>query len=120
ASAQLEEQRAALALLYREAEAEPQALAEQIGLLGELLQKNRQQQRQVEELSRLWSNQQDLEQRLQALRERQQAALKQREQLISEGLNGKNQLTAAEQALSVTRQLLERQRLARSQSVEDL
>ncbi|UVM20434.1 AAA family ATPase [Pseudomonas wadenswilerensis] len=120
ASAQLEEQRAALALLYREAEAEPQALAEQIGLLGELLQKNRQQQRQVEELSRLWGNQQDLELRLQALRERQQAALKQREQLIGEGLNGKNQLTAAEQALNVTRQLLERQRLARSQSVEEL
>ncbi|SDQ52569.1 exonuclease SbcC [Pseudomonas sp. UC 17F4] len=120
AHAQLETQRAALALLYREAEAEPEALAEQIGLLGELLQKNRQQQRQVEELSRLWSNQQELEQRLQALRERQQAALQQREQLISEGLNGKNQLTAAEQALNVTRQLLERQRLARSQSVEEL
>ncbi|RWU17957.1 chromosome segregation protein SMC [Pseudomonas alkylphenolica] len=120
ANTTLDEQRAAIALLYREAQAEPDALAEQIGLLGELLQKNRQQQRQVEDLSRLWHQQQDLEQRLTALRERQQAALKQREQLISEGLNGKNQLTAAEQALNITRQLLERQRLARSQSVEEL
>lgn len=120
ASAALEQQRAAIALLYHEAQAEPEALAEQIGLLGELLQKNRQQQRQVEELNRLWSQQQELEQRLNALRERQQIALKQREQLISEGLNGKNQLTAAEQTLNVTRQLLERQRLARSQSVEEL
>ncbi|MGH8382028.1 AAA family ATPase [Pseudomonas sp.] len=120
ASIALNEQRAAIALLYHEAQADPEALAEQIGLLGELLQKNRQQQRQMEELNRLWSQQQELEQRLNALRERQQTALKQREQLISEGLNGKNQLTAAEQALNVTRQLLERQRLARSQSVEEL
>ena len=120
ANAALEQQRAALALLYHEAQAEPDALAEQIGLLGELLQKNRQQQRQVETLSHLWHQQQELEQRQAALRERQQAALKQREQLISAGLNGKNQLTAAEQTLTVTRQLLERQRLARSQSVEEL
>ncbi|MFK0087629.1 AAA family ATPase [Pseudomonas sp. NPDC090755] len=120
ASAALDEQRAAIALLYHEAQAEPDALAEQIGLLGELLHKNRQQQRQVEELSRLWHQQQDLAQRLAALRERQQDALKQREQLISEGLSGKNQLAAAEQALNLTRQLLERQRLARSQSVEEL
>ncbi|PRA60976.1 chromosome segregation protein SMC [Pseudomonas sp. MYb187] len=120
ASAALEQQRAAIALLYHEAQAEPDALAEQVGLLGELLQKNRQQQRQVEALSRLWAQQQDLDQRLTGLRERQQAALKQREQLISEGLSGKTRLTAAEQALDVTRQLLERQRLARSQSVEEL
>ncbi|MDD2049333.1 AAA family ATPase [Pseudomonas putida] len=120
ASAALEQQRAAIALLYHEAQAEPEALAEQVGLLGELLQKNRQQQSQVEALNRLWSQQQELEQRLNALRERQQIALKQREQLISEGLNGKHQLSAAEQALTVTRQLLERQRLARSQSVEEL
>ena len=120
ASEALEQQRAAIALLYHEAQAEPDALAEQVGLLGELLQKNRQQQRQVEALSRLWGQQHELDQRLAALRERQQSALKQREQLISEGLNGKTRLTAAEQALNVTRQLLERQRLARSQSVEEL
>ncbi|MDH0637441.1 AAA family ATPase [Pseudomonas sp. GD03860] len=120
ASAALEQQRAAIALLYHEAQAEPDALAEQVGLLSELLQKNRQQQRQVETLGRLWSQQQDLDQRLAALRERQQSALKQREQLIGEGLNCKTQLNAAEQALNVTRQLLERQRLARSQSVEEL
>lgn len=119
-SAALEQQRAAIALLYHEAQAEPEALAEQIGLLGELLQKNRQQQREVDELNHLWRQQQDLEQRLNALRARQQVALKQREQLISAGLDAKSRLTTAEQTLTVTRQLLERQRLARSQSVEDL
>ncbi|WP_442113266.1 AAA family ATPase [Pseudomonas sp. NUPR-001] len=119
-SAELQQQQAAIALLYQEAQAEPESMAEQIGLLGELLQQNRQQQRQVEDLSRLWEQHQELEQRLAALQQRQQAALKQREQLISEGLSGKSQLTAAEQALTVTRQLLERQRLARSQTVETL
>ena len=117
---QLEEHRAALALLYHEAGAEPDALAEQIGLLGTLLQDNRKQQRAVEDLARLWASQQELEQRTQALRERQQAAQQQRERLIGEGLQGKNDLTAAEQALNITRQLLERQRLARSASVEEL
>ncbi|WP_166361912.1 AAA family ATPase [Pseudomonas akapageensis] len=117
---QLQEHRAALALLYHEAGAEPDALAEQIGLLGTLLQDNRKQQRAVEELARLWASQQELEQRVQALRERQQAAQQHRERLISEGLQGKNELTAAEQALNITRQLLERQRLARSASVEEL
>jgi hypothetical protein len=37
-------------LLFREAKAEPQALAEQIDLLGGMLQDNRKQQRAVEEL----------------------------------------------------------------------
>ncbi|MDD0975246.1 AAA family ATPase [Pseudomonas fontis] len=120
ATRQCDEQRTALALLFQEAGAEPEALAEQIGLLGTLLQDNRKQQRGIEELTRLWSSHQELEQRVQALRERQQAAQQQREQLIAEGLQGKTTLTAAEQALSVTRQLLERQRLARSASVEEL
>ncbi len=117
---QLQAHRESLALLYHEAGAEPEALAEQIDLLGTLLQDNRKQQRAVEELSRLWASQQELTQRAQALRERQQAAQQQREGLIAEGLQGKTELTAAEQALQVTRQVLERQRLARSASVEEL
>ncbi|PWB31499.1 chromosome segregation protein SMC [Pseudomonas sp. SDI] len=120
AARQFEEQRAALALLFVEAAAEPEALAEQIGLLGTLLQDNRKQQRGIEELARLWGSHQELEQRVLDLRQRQQAAQQQREHLIAQGLQGKTELTAAEQALSVTRQLLERQRLARSASVEEL
>lgn len=117
---QLQAHRDTLALLYHEAGAEPEALPEQIDLLATLLQDNRKQQRAVEELSRLWASQQALEQRAQALRERQQAAQQQREGLIAEGLQGKTALTAAEHTLQVTRQLLERQRLARSASVEEL
>ena len=120
AARQLEEQRTHLAQIYHEAGAEPEALAEQISLLGTLLQDNRKQQRAVEELTRLWNSQQDLDKQIHALRERQQAAQQQREQLISEGLQGKQELIAAEQALNLTRQLLERQRLARSASVEEL
>ncbi|GGU56035.1 nuclease SbcCD subunit C [Pseudomonas laurentiana] len=120
AARQLEEQRTHLAQIYHEAGAEPEALAEQISLLGTLLQDNRKQQRAVEELTRLWTSQQELEKHIHALRERQQAAQQQREQLISEGLQGKQDLIAAEQALNLTRQLLERQRLARSASVEEL
>ncbi|MHC6224777.1 AAA family ATPase [Pseudomonas sp. X10] len=120
ANAHLQDQRDALELLYREAGAEPDALVEQIGLLGTLLQDNRKQQRTVEELSRLHANQQELEQRAQALRERQQTALQQRQQLIGEGQQAKTDLEAAEQALTLTRQLLERQRLARNASVEEL
>ncbi|MGK9536964.1 hypothetical protein O6466_24305, partial [Salmonella enterica subsp. enterica] len=44
----------------------------------------------------------------------------QREQLNQTGLQTKAELTVAEQTLSVTKQLLERQRLARSASVEEL
>ena len=120
AARQLEEQRTHLAQIYHDAGAEPEALAEQISLLGTLLQDNRKQQRAVEELTRLWNSQQDLDKQIHALRERQQAAQQQREQLISEGLQGKQELIAAEQALNLTRQLLERQRLARSASVEEL
>ncbi|WP_110971252.1 AAA family ATPase [Pseudomonas huaxiensis] len=117
---QCEELRAELAVLFQEAGAEPQALAEQIGLLGTLLQDNRKLQRGFEELARLWGRQQDVEQRLLALRERQSGAQQERAQLIAAGLQGKQELEAAQQALTLTRQLLERQRLARNASVEEL
>ncbi|MDF0732508.1 AAA family ATPase [Pseudomonas entomophila] len=120
ANTQLQEQRDALDVLFREAAAEPQALAEQLGLLGGMLQDNRKQQRAVEELSRLYTREQELQQGISALRERQQQALKERQQLIGEGTAAKAELEAAEQALTLTRQLLERQRLARSASVEEL
>ena len=120
ADAELQAQRDALELLYREVGAEPHALAEQIDLLGAMLQDNRKQQRSVETMSRLHGRDQELEQSLHALRGRQQAALAQRQQLIGEGQQAKTELDAAEQALALTRELLERQRLARNASVEEL
>ncbi|MEB0090312.1 AAA family ATPase [Pseudomonas sp. CCI4.2] len=120
ASQQLTEQRNALELLYREAGAEAHAVGEQIQILGSLLHDNRKQQRAFEDLSRLWASQQQLDQRALELTHKQQDAQQQREQLNREGLQAKSELTVAEHTLSVTRQLLERQRLARSASVEEL
>ncbi|MFJ9992616.1 AAA family ATPase [Pseudomonas putida] len=120
ANTQLQTQRDSFELLFREAKAEPQALAEQIDLLGGMLQDNRKQQRAVEELSRLHGREMELRQQLDALRERQQQAMQQRQQLISDGTSAKARLETAEQALALTRQLLDRQRLARNTSVEEL
>ena len=114
------ELRQSLDLLFQESAAEPQALAEQIGLLGTLLQDNRKQQRGFEDLARLWSRQQEIEQRLNVLRERQASAQQERQRLVAVGMQGKQELEQAQQALTLTRQLLERQRLARNASVEEL
>ncbi len=119
-SEQLAQHRSALERLYRESDTEADAVGEQIQILGSLLQDNRKQQRSVEELARHWASQQELQQHAVQLAEKQQHAQQQREQLNREGLQAKNQLQVAEQTLSVTRQLLERQRLARSASVEEL
>ncbi len=120
ANAQWQAERDAFELLFHEAKAEPHALAEQIDLLGGMLQDNRKQQRAVEELSRLHGRELELRQQLDAVHERQQQALQQRQHLIGEGTAAKAELEAAEQALNITRQLLERQRLARNTSVEEL
>ncbi|MEA9996636.1 AAA family ATPase [Pseudomonas sp. 10B1] len=120
ANQQLTEQRNTLELLYREAGAQAHAVGEQIQILGSLLQDNRKQQRAFEDLSRLWATQQQLDQRVLELTHKQQEAQQQREQLNREGLQAKSELTNAEHTLSVTRQLLERQRMARSASVEEL
>ncbi|WP_460135762.1 AAA family ATPase [Pseudomonas sp. S1_E04] len=113
-------QREALDLLYQEAGAEPHAVAEQIQLLASLLQDNRKQQRAFEDLTRLWDSQQQLDQQAAALTQKLADAQQQREQLNQTGLQAKAELTVAEQTLTVTKQLLERQRLARSASVEEL
>ncbi|MCP1476531.1 exonuclease SbcC [Pseudomonas sp. EB276 TE3739] len=109
-----------LEVLFKEAGAEPDAVAEQIGLLGTLLQDNRKQLRAIEDLSRLWASQQDLDKRSAELQQRQLEAQQQRERLTQDGVKTKAELTVAEQTLNVTRELLERQRLARSASVEEL
>ena len=120
AAEQFTQQREALDLLYQEAGAEPHAVAEQIQLLASLLQDNRKQQRAFEDLTRLWDNQQQLDQHAASLTQKLTVAQQQREQLNQTGLQTKAELTVAEQTLNVTKQLLERQRLARSASVEEL
>lgn len=120
ANAQWQAQRDQLDVLFREAKAEPQALAEQIDLLGSMLQDNRKQHRAVEEASRLHGRELELRQQLDALQQRQQQGMQQRKQLIAQGTAAKAELETAEQALKLTRQLLERQRLARNTSVEEL
>jgi exonuclease SbcC len=120
AAEELTTQRQSLEVLYKEAGAEPEAVAEQIQILGSLLQDNRKQLRAVEELTRLWASQQELDKRGAELQQRQLAAQQDRDRLTQDGVKTKAELTIAEQTLSVTRELLERQRLARSASVEEL
>jgi exonuclease SbcC len=85
-----------------------------------LLQDNRKQQRAFEELTRLWASQQELDKRASELQQRQLTAQQERERLTQDGVKAKSELVVAEQTLTVTRELLERQRLARSASVEEL
>ncbi|WP_223416623.1 MULTISPECIES: SbcC/MukB-like Walker B domain-containing protein [unclassified Pseudomonas] len=120
AAEELAAQKQNLEVLYKEAGAEPDAVAEQIQLLGTLLQDNRKQLRAIEELTRLWTGQQELDKRIAELQQRQTVAQQERDRLTQDGVKTKNELTVAEQTLTVTRELLERQRLARSASVEEL
>ena len=113
-------QKQQLEVLFKEAGAEPDAVAEQIGILGNLLQDNRKQLRAIEDLTRLWASQQELEKRGTELQQRLLDAQQERERLTQDGVKSKAELTVAEQTLNVTRELLERQRLARSASVEEL
>ncbi|WLI10111.1 MULTISPECIES: AAA family ATPase [Pseudomonas] len=120
AAEELATQRQSLEVLYKEAGAEPEAVAEQIQILGSLLQDNRKQLRAFEELTRLWASQQELDKRGAELQQRQLAAQQDRDRLTQAGVQTKAELAVAEQTLTVTRELLERQRLARSASVEEL
>lgn len=113
-------QKQQLEVLFKEADAEPDAVAEQIGILGNLLQDNRKQLRAIEDLTRLWASQQELDKRAAELQQRQLTAQQERERLTQDGVKAKAELSVAEQTLNVTRELLERQRLARSASVEEL
>lgn len=120
AAEKFSQQREALDLLYQEAGAEPHAVAEQVQLLASLLHDNRKQQRAFEDLIRLWDSQQQLDQQAAALTQKLADAAQKREQLNQKGLQTKAELAVAEQTLTVTKHLLERQRLARSASVEEL
>ncbi|MEQ7921507.1 AAA family ATPase [Xanthomonas sp. WHRI 1810A] len=116
----LTERRSAMDALYREADVKADAVNEEIQRLGQLLQDNRQQHSACDGLDRLWQRHQDLDSRLQNLQLQQQQANERRAHGIASGLQLKTEHEAATQALNVTVELLQRQRLARSASVEQL
>ncbi|HEY0290573.1 MAG TPA: AAA family ATPase [Pseudomonas sp.] len=120
AEQELTERRSALDTLYREADVKADAVNEEIQRLGQLLQDNRQQHSASDALERLWQRHQDLDSRLRDIQLQQQQANERRTQSIALGLQLKTEHEAAEQALKVTVELLQRQRLARSASVEQL
>jgi exonuclease SbcC len=116
----LSEHRTALQALYDDAEVKADAVSQEIERLGHLLQDNRQQHSASDSLDRLWQRHQDIAARLQQVQAQQQQATERRAQSIAKGLQLKGEHEAAEQALKVTVELLQRQRLARSASVEQL
>jgi exonuclease SbcC len=116
----LSERRSALQALYDDAQVKADAVSQEIERLGTLLQENRQQHAASDSLERLWQRHQDIATRLQDVQNGQQQATERRAQGIAQGLKLKGDHEAAEQALKVTVELLQRQRLARSASVEQL
>jgi exonuclease SbcC len=116
----LSERRSALQALYDGAEVKADAVSQEIERLGQSLQHNRQQHSASDSLERLWQRHQDVTGRLLDVQTRQQQATERRAQGIAQGLKLKAEHEAAEQALKVTVELLQRQRLARSASVEQL
>ncbi|MFY1664001.1 AAA family ATPase [Pseudomonas sp. Pseu.R1] len=116
----LSERRTALQALYDDAEVKADAVSQEIERLGQLLQDSRQQHSASDALERLWQRHQDIAIRLQDVQTQQQQATERRAQGIAKGLQLKSEHEAAEQALKVTLELLQRQRLARSASVEQL
>jgi exonuclease SbcC len=120
ADRELVREREALELLYREADCEVEAVTEQLQILGSLLQDNRKQQRAFEELARLWAGLHDVDRQLQELGQQQDNARQERETLTAEGIRVGHEVKVAEQTLNVVQQVLERQRLARNVSAEQL
>jgi exonuclease SbcC len=116
----LSERRSALQALYDGAEVKADAVGQEIERLGQLLQDNRLQHSASDSLERLWQRHQDIAGRLHDVQTQQQQATERRAQGIAQGLKLKGEHEAAEQALKVTVELLQRQRLARSASVEQL
>ena len=109
-----------LLTLYQQADCPADALHERLQQLTRQLQQQRLQQRELEDLQRQWLRASELQQRLAALAEQQSRIGQQREQRTAEGLRLKAEHQQADQALQLTVELLKRQRLARSASVEQL
>ncbi|WP_312669208.1 SbcC/MukB-like Walker B domain-containing protein, partial [Stutzerimonas nitrititolerans] len=93
---------------------------EQLARLNQQLAQWRQAERDVEALQTAWSSQQNLLARQAELQRECSRLQAEQENLIPAGKQARSERDAAEQALKVTLDLLERQRLARSENVEAL
>ena len=120
ALAALAEQQTRLAKLYQAADCPADHLHERLQQLTQRLHQQREQQRELQSLQQHWQRREELQQRLQHLQTQQLQLGQQREHKTAEGLRLKAEHLQAEQALAITLQVLERQRLARSRSVEQL
>jgi exonuclease SbcC len=109
-----------LEALYRQADCPADALHERLQQLTGELQQQRLHQRSLEGLQQQWLRASELQQRLAGLAEQHTRMSEQREQRTAEGLRLKVEYQQAEHALQLTVELLKRQRMARSASVEQL
>src|SRR5690606_15180442 len=119
AEAEQNQARASLDELQRQlgSEAGP---GEQLARLNQQLAQWRQAERDVEALQTAWSSQQNLLARQAELQRECSRLQAEQENLIPAGKQARSERDAAEQALKITLDLLERQRLARSENVEAL
>ncbi len=120
ASAEQAQRSARAALDALQAQIGARGLAEQLSALNHQLDAGRQAEHELSALNELWQSRQRLlvrQQTEQTAATAQQAEL---EQLAQDGKALRAERDAAEQVLQVTLALLERQRLARSESVETL
>src|SRR5690606_14610558 len=88
--------------------------------LNQQLEQWRQAERDTEALLSTWSSQQSLLARQTELHKESGRLQAEQEQLIPAGKQARSERDASEQALKLTLELLERQRLARSENVEAL
>ena len=95
-------------------------VGEQLTRLSQQLERWRQAERDTEALQNVWTNQQSLLARQSELQNECGRLQTEQENLIPAGKQARSERDAAEQALKVTLDLLERQRLARSENVEAL
>ncbi len=120
AQATLEQHQSSLARVFENTPCSAEQLPERLQQLTQRLQQQRLEQRSVQTLDQLWQRRAELQQRLEQGRRQQADLLARREQLTAQGLEVRAAHEQAEHALTLTLQLLERQRLARSESVEQL
>ena len=95
-------------------------VSEQLSRLNRQLEHWRQAEREAEALQGVWSNQQSLLARQAELHNEYSRLRSEQEKLVPAGKQVRSERDAAEQALKLTQELLERQRLARSENVEAL
>ena len=116
----LKEHQSALAQVFQNSPCRAEQLPERVQQLTQRLQQQRLELAGVQELERLWQRRNDIQERLEQGRQQQASVLARREQLTTQGLEVRAAHEQADHALTLTRQLLARQRLARSESVEQL